>query len=191
MTTVIDSRLAEVLDRPLLRGSHVPNSNDMCVMEAVAYVAGERWTDSPACASRPIAALLRRVNDRMDDEDRQLLKPLIARLVGSKASPEVEIRRAWLAVDWAIRAAAPVWLDNAGLTEHAAALRGLDEIKDRKSATIARNLAVKARSAAAVYAAAADDAYAAAADDAKRKEIRKNLLRETVKLAERMLAVTV
>jgi hypothetical protein len=33
----------------LLSGKHKENQG-MCVMEAVAYVAGEPWSDNPACA---------------------------------------------------------------------------------------------------------------------------------------------
>ena len=32
----------------LKSGSHSPNDTEMCVMEAVAFVAGEKWSDSPA-----------------------------------------------------------------------------------------------------------------------------------------------
>lgn len=30
-------------------GSHDPDGEAMCVMEAVAYIEGEPWTDHPAC----------------------------------------------------------------------------------------------------------------------------------------------
>lgn len=43
-------------------GGHDPG-DDMCVMEAVAYLAGEPWSDRPECASPVIGAFLRSWND--------------------------------------------------------------------------------------------------------------------------------
>ena len=43
-----ESRLAEVAT--LSSGGHGGIDEGMCVMEAVAYVAGEPWSDAPACA---------------------------------------------------------------------------------------------------------------------------------------------
>ena len=42
----------------LYRGSH-KSGNEMCAMEAVAFVAGEAWSDHPACASEVIGSFLR------------------------------------------------------------------------------------------------------------------------------------
>ena len=47
-------------------------------MEAVAYVAGEPWSDNPACACWTIGNFLREWNDVLPDADRDaLLRPLI------------------------------------------------------------------------------------------------------------------
>jgi len=47
-TVIIDRlRLKEVLAKPILKGSHSPDGK-MCVMEAVAYVAGEKSERSSA-----------------------------------------------------------------------------------------------------------------------------------------------
>ncbi len=62
-------RLARFDTLPLLHGSHSPDSK-FCVMEAVAYVAGEPWSDSPECVSPVIAAFLRSWNDSMPDAER-------------------------------------------------------------------------------------------------------------------------
>ena len=48
---------------PLGHGSHALLKDGACVMEAVAYVAGEPWTDRPECACPVISVLLRRWND--------------------------------------------------------------------------------------------------------------------------------
>jgi hypothetical protein len=116
------------LDRlTLSAGRHDPGSA-MSVMEAVAYVAGEPWSDHPECASHVIGVFLRTWNDTLDDIDRQMLKPYIPRLVGTAAPPAVERARAWMASDWLIRTFMPAWLRRAGLTGSAAALEGLPEI---------------------------------------------------------------
>ncbi len=113
---------------PLSKGAHKHEDEGACVMEAVAYVAGEPWTDRPACACPVISAFMRAWNDDLPtDADRdRLLRPLIPRLAGSRATPEVETCRAWLAVDWLVRTCAPTWLAlTKDLEGHAHAIRGL------------------------------------------------------------------
>ena len=109
----------------LKHGKHASWDDGACVMEAVCYVAGERWTDSPACCCPAIAAFLRNWNDslRTDEERTRLLAPLVPRLVGSKSTPEVELARAMLCVDWSIRVWLPAFLDlSPALTDNAAEL---------------------------------------------------------------------
>lgn len=64
-------------------------------------------------------------------DDRQMLKPLIPRLVGTKASKAVEEKRAGMATDWLARECAPAFLRLAGLTDHAEALEGLTALVER------------------------------------------------------------
>src|SRR5690349_9187676 len=124
-------------------------------MEAVAYVAGGPWSDHPECASPVIGAFLRSWNDSLGDEDRQMLKPLIPRLVGTKASAKIEEKRAWLATDWLARECAPAFLRLAGLTEHAEALEGLAALTTSKRAAKAQPALAAARDAARAAARAA------------------------------------
>jgi len=65
-------------------GSHNTPDAGMCLMEAVAFVAGEPHSDSPRRASPELAAIGRSLNDRYTDDERQLLAPLIPRLVGTQ-----------------------------------------------------------------------------------------------------------
>lgn len=113
MNTIIQERLQEVLAQSLKSGNHDMDENAFCVMEAVAYVAGEEWTDRPQCASPVISAMLRSINDGLpDDASRnRLLKPFIPKLVGSIASDAVEERRAAMAADWYARTYVPTILD--------------------------------------------------------------------------------
>ena len=164
MTVQLDeSRLASLPS--LSSGNHHPDSQ-MCVMEALAFVAAESWTDHPACCCPVIGALCRSWNDALpSDADRdRLLKPLIPRLVGSRSTPAVEQRRAWLATDWLVRTCAPAWLTLVkDLEPHATALRGLPELISTERARDAQPTIAAAGAAAGD---AARDAARAAAWDA-------------------------
>jgi hypothetical protein len=150
----------------LLKGSHDSPDEGMCVMEAVAFVAGEEHSDYPECASRVIGHFLRNWNDNLDDAGRQMLKPYVLRLVGTAASPEIEERRSWMALDWFIREMTPAWARLAKLTEHADKLEALDPILSTEAATKAQPVIDAAKQASAAAGAAAWDAAGDAAGDA-------------------------
>jgi hypothetical protein len=155
-------RLALASGWTLGKGSHPPNQDgEACVMEAVAWVAGEPWSDEPQCASPVIGAFMRSWNDALDGEVRnRLLKPLIPQLVGTRASAAIEEKRNYMALDWLIRVFTPKWLDMVpSLHAHAKALRDLEGIADMAGAAAA---GVKVRAAGD----AAGDAAGAAAWDA-------------------------
>ena len=147
---------------PLSAGAHEQVGEGACVMEAVAYVAGEPWSDKPACACPVLGAFLRTWNDDLSDTDRdRLLRPLVRRLVGSRSTPEVEARRSWLAMDWLVRTNAPTWLRLVpALVPHAAALTDLPPIVDAQTAAAHQSTFNAADVAADV---AARDAAGAAA----------------------------
>ena len=160
-------------------GSHdattVPTGDrDLCIMEAVAYMAGEPWSDAPSCASPVISAFLRTWNDALSDEDRDRLLPAavwVPRLVGSRGDDATEERRAYLALDWLIHVYTPAWLDLVpSLAGHAAALRALPEVVDVLTARVVADVVRAARDAAgdaagdAVWDAAGDAARDAAGD---------------------------
>src|SRR6266478_2829735 len=128
MTPVIEERWEKLKSLSLKVGSHAANST-FCVMEAVAYVAGESWSDHPECACPVISAFLRSWNDSLrSDQDRdRLLKPLIPKLVGTRNST-LEERRSLMAADWLVRVHTPAWLRLAGLTSQAESLEQLPEI---------------------------------------------------------------
>ena len=155
----------------LYAGGHDPGEQ-MCVMEAVAFVAGEPWSDHPECASKVIGAFMRSWNDSLPDDQRQMLKPYIPRLVGTAASDEVELRRSWMACDWLVRTFTPAWLKRAGLAGSAAALEQLPELTTtellEQALPIIRAAREDAAAARAAAGAAAWDAAWAAAWDAAR-----------------------
>jgi hypothetical protein len=146
--TIAPDRLAELDALTLAFGGHESWEKGACVMEAVAYVAGEPFSAYPECASPVIGAFLRSWNDDLDDETRQRLKPYIPRLVGTKGTKRQEEKRAWMATDWLARECAPAFLRLAGLTEHAEALEGLAALTTTKRAEKAQPTLADARAAA-------------------------------------------
>lgn len=152
------------------KGSHLSREQGLCVMEAVAMLAGEAHSDSPACADPAISKLAIWVNDSCDDKLRnELLRDLPWRIVGTKATAEIEQQRAYMAADWALRFVCPIILRRAGLKDHATTLESLGSVVDQESAT-------------AAYA-AASAAYAAAND----LEV---IQRGCVDLIDRMIRIT-
>jgi len=156
------------LDEIVLQsGAHESAEAGMCVMEMVSYMEDEPWSDHPACVSPVLGAFLRSWNDGLDEETRQRLKPYAARVIGT-ANDGKDEARAWMATDWLCRSQLPAWLDLAGLTEHAAAVRALGAIASTDSAQVGQTTLAAAGAAArdaarAAAGAAAWDAARAAA----------------------------
>ena len=147
-------------------GKHDNPEDGMCLMEAVAYVAGESHTDHPECCCPVIAEFGRVWNDSMrSDTERERLLKWVPRLVGTRADRATEQRRRELAFEWLTRECLPVWLDAAELTGHANAVRTMTGI-DMRALTAARDAARDAKDAAwdAVNGAAYDAARAAVND---------------------------
>jgi hypothetical protein len=68
---------------PLLsRGKHRSPRKGACFMELASVLAGERWSDHPACTHPLLAALARHVNDYTSDAGRQRLAGLIPSVIG-------------------------------------------------------------------------------------------------------------
>jgi len=161
--TVIEGRLPEIESIELKSGGHRNLDDGACVMEAVAYVAGEPWSDHPQCACPVLTSFMVSWNDTLNDTDRQRLKPYIPRLVGTRSTPEAESVRAWMACDWLVRTFTPKWLRLVGLDEEAAALEGLPELTSTELVEAALPVIRKAKKGAAAAGAAA---WAAARDAA-------------------------
>ena len=76
----------EVQPPPLLpilsRGKHRNPRKGACFMELASLLAGERWSDHPACTHPLLAAVARRVNDATSDAGRQRLAELVPSVIG-------------------------------------------------------------------------------------------------------------
>lgn len=75
----------------LSAGRHRNPRRGACFMEFASYLAGERWSDHPACTDRTLAALARGVNDLVGDDRRDELVELIPRVVGLRGGDELSL----------------------------------------------------------------------------------------------------
>src|SRR5215472_7764028 len=66
----------------LSRGKHRSPRKGACFMELASYLAGERWSDHPACTHPLLAALARDVNDYTSDAGRARLAGLVPSVIG-------------------------------------------------------------------------------------------------------------
>jgi hypothetical protein len=123
MMSIDTDRLAKVEALRLAKGAHDSFARGASVMEAVAYVAGEPFSDHPQCASPVVGAFLRAWNDRLDDQTRQRLKPYVVRLVGTAGSDKDEQRRRDMLWEWLLSTLVPTWLETAGMHAEAKDVR--------------------------------------------------------------------
>ena len=155
---IIESRLAELLDRGILaRGGHSAYSGHRCANEWVAYIAGEPHTAAPACVSPVLRRYTMTLNDRWDDAQRQLLKPYLPRMLGTQCDGldgvRINLARQALVTDLL-----PAWLRLAGMDAEAAALAASTPgdlyrvLRDVRDAAWARRQAAYASVRAAVHA---------------------------------------
>jgi len=66
----------------LSRGKHRNPRRGACFMEMTSFLAGEKWSDSPACTHPLLAHLARLVNDNVSDAVRPRLIPMIPSVIG-------------------------------------------------------------------------------------------------------------
>ncbi|MGH9005930.1 MAG: hypothetical protein ACRDYV_22620, partial [Acidimicrobiia bacterium] len=117
----------------LTKGNHSTRDDGVCLLEAVAWWAEEAHTDAPTCVSPVLTTFGTRLNDVLGGGKRQTLKPLV-RLLPGTAGDGLDEARSYMALDWLVRTYTPAWLDLAGLTEPARALRDLRRIVDLAAA---------------------------------------------------------
>jgi hypothetical protein len=66
----------------LSRGKHRNPRKGACFMEFASLLAGERWSDHPACTHPLLAAVARDVNDHTSDAGRPRLADLVPSVIG-------------------------------------------------------------------------------------------------------------
>ena len=154
-------------------GSGINGKFDACVMQAVDWLAGGDGTsNAPECADRAISSFCVRLNDSpIFGKWRDELKPFAARIAGTKGTHEQYAEREYIAVDLALRVAAPLGFEFWGETvekhreaalSFAARFRALAPITDKDTAIAGRDLARESQKVAdfAVAGYAADFAVA-------------------------------
>ena len=86
------ARVPELMPQ-LSRGKHRNPRKGACFMEMASYLAGEPWSDRPACTHPLLAALARLVNDHTSDAGRGRLVELVPSVVGlTSDDPHVDVR---------------------------------------------------------------------------------------------------
>jgi hypothetical protein len=135
-------------------------------MEWVSYLAGEPHSDQPVCVSPMLCAFCIRLNDALPGDQRQRMRPYLARTIGT-AGDGLDERRNWMCADWLIRVYTPAWLDLVpNLQSDAEALRALPIIASGENVVRAMEDLNRSRQRAAAARAAAQDATWAATRDA-------------------------
>jgi hypothetical protein len=127
----------------LAYGTHATPDEGRCAMEWVSYLAGEPHGDQPACVSPVLRAFCTTLNDSLEEDPRQRLRPYLARTIGT-ADDRLDEERSWMAMDWLIRTYVPAWLGLANLNEAAgrvAALVPITSASDLQPALTALGLA--------------------------------------------------
>jgi hypothetical protein len=66
----------------LSKGKHRNPRKGACFMELASYLAGEKWSDHPACTHPLLASAARLSNDYATQEGRARLAPLIPSVIG-------------------------------------------------------------------------------------------------------------
>jgi hypothetical protein len=85
----------------LSKGKHGSPEDGACAMELASMLAGEPFSDRPQSVCPVIGSFLRAYNDRIDDGRRQDLYAYAAKVVGSRASEQVQHARAERLRAWA------------------------------------------------------------------------------------------
>ena len=134
-------------------GAGSGQEGDCCALQERRRWSGldSKSYDVPETDSQVCGRFMVRLQDAIKDQEvrDRLIPPLIVKLVGSAGSKDLEQRRSWLAVDWALRDVAPAYFDmSPELATHAAALRALPEITSKETAEAAHSVRSTARAAA-------------------------------------------
>jgi hypothetical protein len=97
----------------LSRGKHRNPRKGACFMELASFLAGEPWSDHPACTHPLLSALARDINDHVGDEARRDIAPLIPEVIGlNRKDPRIDV---WLAREVAMTALPVVSAERQGV----------------------------------------------------------------------------
>lgn len=120
----MSTNIADIWKYDLRRGNTDHPANGACLFDAGMWLVYGRIGDEPPCSCPVIRRYGIGLNDNMDDEQRQLLKPFILRIVGNR-DPAAEPERLHYIVLETARQVVPLALER--WPEHQTALRGLPD----------------------------------------------------------------
>lgn len=124
----------------LSAGVHKNREDGVCLLEAVAWWAGEPHSNQPVCICPTLTPLCAELNDAMPDEERSMLIPLIPRLAGSRVEESIEWERAFYLADYALRETHALKLEYWGYDEQALEILMLSPITNHERAAQLANL---------------------------------------------------
>lgn len=142
-TKINPEKLAQLDSIVIDYGSHYSFEEGHCAMEVVAWLADEDHTDIPKCVSPVLGDYVRSLNDQWGDDERQVLKPYLVRMIGTGGDGKEETRRKVV-----VRHIADIigpWLRLAGLDAEADALDVDDRLAVAHKIQDARYAALAAR----------------------------------------------
>ena len=109
--------------------AHPRRGTRLTLLELVSWLNHEAHSDLPVSVSPVLATFARWLSAGFDDADRQALKAIAPRLIGTgPASADEDRARQWLVTQWLVRVQAPAWLRAAGMLEAAQRLEALDRL---------------------------------------------------------------
>jgi hypothetical protein len=121
----------ELDDITVDRSTHPRRGTKLSLLELVSWLNHEPHSDAPASVSPVVATFARWLAAGFDDADRQALKAIAPRLIGTApATGDEERARQWRATEWLVRVQAPAWLRAAGMLEAANRLATLGPLTD-------------------------------------------------------------
>ena len=128
-TTDVSDAAFDLESITLERSAHPRRGTRLTLLELVSWLNHEPHGDTPASVSPVLATFARWLAAGLDDADRQMLKSVAPRLIGTgPATLEEDRARQWLASQWLVRVQAPAWLRAAGMAEAAQRLEALDRL---------------------------------------------------------------
>ena len=154
-----EERLKEIQAMVLRHGTGENLDDRLCIMQAVDYVASGSLSDYPSCACPFLTSYAIGLNDCWNEKDRQLLKPFIEKLIGTRDNETIV--RAHLVIHRLITVILPLLTDHLKMPYDSAKLRSFQPGEWLAMKDFCNDLRPRIRKDA--YAAAAADAYASAA----------------------------
>lgn len=118
------------------------------MMSAVASLAGDAPSRRPRCASPVITEWFLAWADALGSDAGRQLAPYVQPLALSRGTPEDEVARQWLIVEWLLGTTLPTCLDEAGARDIASGLVSSSAVRSQRELVATASLVEEATRAA-------------------------------------------